>query len=119
MPERDLYVDEQTSLTSLLKTLSESEPVALDTEFVREKTYYPQLCLIQIAAGDSIACVDCLADIDLGALYESLLRDECTWIVHSSRQDLEVITKTADGLETRKISLVNLSPMTGEVHEQE
>lgn len=91
MPEPELYVDDDALLNGFLDELAPIDSIPLDTEFVREKTYYPQLCLIQIAADDSIACIDCLADIDLGALYESLLRDECTWIVHSSRQDLEVI----------------------------
>ncbi len=91
MPKLELYVDSEALLTRLLGDLATVNAIALDTEFVREKTYYAQLCLIQIAAGDSIACIDCLADIDSDALYASLLRDECTWIVHSSRQDLEVI----------------------------
>jgi ribonuclease D len=98
MPEPELYVDSEALLTNLLDELNTIGLIALDTEFVREKTYYPQLCLIQIAAGDSIACVDCLADIDLDALYDSLLRDECTWIVHSSRQDLEVIFQHTERL---------------------
>lgn len=91
MPETELYVDDDALLNDFLEELAAVDTIALDTEFVREKTYYPQLCLIQIAAGDSIACIDCLADIDLVPLYDSLLRDDCAWIVHSSRQDLEVI----------------------------
>ncbi|NNC66045.1 MAG: ribonuclease D [Gammaproteobacteria bacterium] len=103
MPEPELYVDSEALLTNLLDELNTVGLIALDTEFVREKTYYPQLCLIQIAAGDSIACIDCLADIDLDALYESLLRDECTWIVHSSRQDLEVIFQHTERLPSTLI----------------
>ena len=90
-PSRQLYIDDKAALLEYLSELTQGKLIGLDTEFVREKTYFAKLCLIQIAVGDAIACIDCLADIDLDALYETLLRDDCTWIVHSSRQDLEVI----------------------------
>ncbi len=98
MPTLELYVDDDTRLTGFLDELAAIDSIALDTEFVREKTYYANLCLIQIAAGDSVVCIDCLADIDLDALYNTLLREGCTWIVHSSRQDLEVIYQHTEKL---------------------
>lgn len=109
-PSREVYVDDGASLQDYVAELSGNGLIGLDTEFVREKTYYPQLCLIQIAAGDSIACVDCLADINLDALYETLLRDDCTWIVHSSRQDLEVIYQHT---QTLPITLIDTQIAAG------
>ena len=100
---RELYVDDESALRECLAEVAQAQVVGLDTEFVREKTYYPLLCLIQIATGDSVACIDCLADIDLDALYDSLLRDDCTWIVHSSRQDLEVINQHTQKLPSKLI----------------
>jgi ribonuclease D len=85
------YIDDDTQLSDYLKSVTSAAPLALDTEFVREKTYYPKLCLIQIANGESIACIDCIADLDHKKFFDHLLREEHTWIVHSGRQDLEVI----------------------------
>lgn len=119
MPESELYVNDEALLDDLLEVLLAVDSIALDTEFVREKTYYPQLCLIQIAAGGSIACIDCLVDIDLDALYGRLLREGCTWIVHSSRQDLEVIFQHTQKLPASLIDtqiaagLVGFAPQIG------
>ena len=68
-----------------------SARLAIDTEFVRERTYYPQLCLVQIATEDSIAAVDCLAGLDLDKLFATLHASHRSWVLHSARQDLEVL----------------------------
>lgn len=52
------YVDNAQKLNDLLARLESAEWVTLDTEFIREKTYYPRLCLIQIASTDVLACID-------------------------------------------------------------
>jgi len=52
------YIDSQDSLTEFVNNIRSSEWIVIDTEFIREKTYYPQLCLIQIAAGEHLACID-------------------------------------------------------------
>jgi ribonuclease D len=87
----DLYVDSDETLAELMSGLAEQPLIALDTEFVRESTYYPKLCLVQIATDKVIACVDCLATIDLERLFATLLEKRRTWILHSARQDLEVL----------------------------
>lgn len=81
----------QTALDELVAALEPQAQIAVDTEFVREKTYYPKLCLIQIATHDSVACIDCLAQLDLQPFYARLFRTNCTWVLHSARQDLEVV----------------------------
>ena len=119
MPERELYIDDDALLNDFLDELASVGTLALDTEFVRERTYFPQLCLIQIATGDSIACIDCLADIDLGGLLDVLLREDCAWIVHSSRQDLEVIYQHVERLPNQLIDtqiaagLIGFAPQIG------
>lgn len=87
------YIDRQGAVLELAKALQECPAVALDTEFMRERTYYPQLCLVQISTGSNVFCVDPLADLDLNPLWQSLFN--CELVVHSGRQDLEVIYLSA------------------------
>ena len=65
--------------------------LALDTEFVRERTYYPRLCLIQAAAADDIALVDPLAITDGGALAPLLTDPARLKLLHAARQDIEAL----------------------------
>ena len=98
----EIYVDNDDALRAYLVSIAADTVLAVDTEFVREKTYFPQLCLLQIATARTIVCIDCLA-IDLQMLLDRLLREDCTWIVHSSRQDLEVIHQGAARLPAHLI----------------
>jgi ribonuclease D len=86
-----LYIDTAPALGALVSRLRGSEWLALDTEFMREKTYYPQLCLIQIAAPDgTMACVDPLALDSLDPLAGLLFDPAVTKVFHAGRQDLEL-----------------------------
>lgn len=72
-----------------------AEPAVLvDTEFLREKTYWPQLCLVQLAGAEEAAAIDPLADgIDLGPLLE-LMRDPAVLkVFHAARQDVEIFVQ--------------------------
>ncbi len=65
--------------------------VAVDTEFVRERTYWPKLCLIQVAVEGHAAAIDALADnIDLQPLYDLMLDESVLKVFHSPGQDLSV-----------------------------
>lgn len=66
-------------------------PVALDTEFVRERTYYPRLCLVQVALGGEILLVDALAIPDGGALARELAHAGRRKLAHAARQDIEAL----------------------------
>lgn len=78
-------------LAAFSKSLRAQPYVAVDTEFMREKTYWPILCLIQAAAGDAEAVIDPLADnIDLSPFLELLTDDKVTKVFHAARQDLEI-----------------------------
>lgn len=96
-------IDDSRTLHEVVERLSGADLIALDTEFVRESTYYPQLCLFQIAANDFITAVDCLADIDLDPLFDALFAPGKTWVLHSARQDLEVLFNRAGSLPSRLI----------------
>ena len=80
-----------------LKTLADmSKPsfLALDTEFLRERTYFPQLCLVQVAAptGDAIL-LDPISGDDMSDLEEALFDPEVVKVFHAGRQDLEIFVK--------------------------
>ena len=62
--------------------------LTLDTEFIREKTYYPQLCLIQAATKDRAVIIDPLSETpDLSPLFSILKNENCPVVVHAGRQD--------------------------------
>ena len=91
MIETDRFIDTDRKLVEFLEETAAEPLLALDTEFVREKTYYPKLCLIQIATPVLTVCIDCLAPMNLAPLFTALLTNDRTWILHSARQDLEVM----------------------------
>jgi ribonuclease D len=68
-----------------------ADRLAIDTEFMRERTYHPQLCLVQIGTESDCHLIDPLAGLDLAPLHE-LLRDRSKLkILHAARQDIEVL----------------------------
>src|SRR5579871_1514902 len=73
-----------------LLSLEEKNFISLDTEFVRETTYWPDLCLIQLATQESSVIIDPLAIKDLSSLSKLLTAPHITKIFHSGRQDLEI-----------------------------
>ena len=88
----DLITDTET-LRELCDRLSNSEFVCVDTEFMRENTYWPELCLVQIGNEDEAAAVDPLAEgIDLSPLLDLLCdNDEVLKVFHAGGQDVEIV----------------------------
>ncbi len=78
------------ALNELCSALDSAACVALDTEFVRDRTYYPTLCLLQLATDDQLAFVDPLSGLDLAPLLDALSRSGLVKILHAARQDLEI-----------------------------
>ena len=68
-----MYVTDTEALAELVVTLRKAPAVAIDTEFMRERTYYARLCLIQLASDDVAAIVDPLVIDDLSALRDLML----------------------------------------------
>jgi len=85
-----LYVDTAGKLVDFCAALHNADWIALDTEFLREKTYFPKLCLLQIATADIVACIDPLALDDLSPLLDILYDERVTKVMHSGRQDMEI-----------------------------
>jgi ribonuclease D len=78
-------------LAAFCKPLSGADYVAVDTEFMRERTYWPRLCLAQVAGPDEAAAIDALADgIDLGPLDDLMANPGVLKVFHAARQDLEI-----------------------------
>ncbi len=87
-------------LNAFCKTSSDVTWLALDTEFIREKTYYPNLCLVQVASERDIVCIDTIAINDLSSLKELLYQPSITKIFHSASQDLEIFVNLFDAVPT-------------------
>ena len=78
-------------LAAFCKPLANAEYVAVDTEFMRERTYWPKLCLAQVAGPEEAAAIDALAEgIDLSPLDELMANKKVLKVFHAARQDLEI-----------------------------
>ncbi|NNE42037.1 MAG: ribonuclease D [Marinicaulis sp.] len=86
-------------LAEFCNSLKDGEFAAVDTEFMREKTYWPILCLIQVAGIHEEAIIDPLADgIDLAPLLEILGDPKMVKVFHAARQDLEIFYQLMDAV---------------------
>lgn len=84
-------ITDTASLAALCDALAHEPFITIDTEFMREKTYYPELCLVQVAGEKDAAAIDPLApDIDLAPLYTLLANDKVLKVFHACRQDMEI-----------------------------
>lgn len=85
------YIDSQEKLERFVEESRSAEVLAIDTEFLREKTYYPNLCLIQVAADDKVAIIDPFEVDDLDVIKPLLLDEKIMKVFHAGGQDLEII----------------------------
>ena len=83
--------DTVDAVTEIAARLAVQASIGLDTEFLRERTYRAELCLIQVSDPRHAACIDPIAVADLAALAEPLTADSVVKVMHASRQDLEVL----------------------------
>lgn len=90
------YVDNAAGLVELCTDLAPAGHLALDTEFLREKTYFPKLCLLQVCGNGIAACVDPLAIPDPGPLLALLAEPSRVKVWHAARQDLEIFLNEWD-----------------------
>lgn len=84
------YINNEIQLTGLCERIKAASWLALDTEFLREKTYYPKFCLLQVATPEWVACVDPLVLDDLSALFDAIYDPAIVKVFHSCHQDLEI-----------------------------
>lgn len=88
-----MYVTTEDELAVLCEKLKSCEVLALDTEFVRERTYFHRLGLIQIAGDDICAVVDPILISDISPLLEIITNPKVVKIFHAARQDLEILVR--------------------------
>ncbi len=80
------------TLNEFCKIWAEKDFIAVDLEFVREKTYYPIPCLIQVAADDEAVIIDPMApDLDMKEFFKLLQNKKVVKVFHSCRQDVEIL----------------------------
>ena len=91
MEEQSMQVKTESELQSAIESISDAEILAIDTEFMREKTYYPLLCLVQIATESTSFIIDPLAVKDLTPLASVLTSPKTVKVLHASRQDREML----------------------------
>jgi ribonuclease D len=114
-----LFINDSAALEALAPQLRAAPLYAFDTEFMRERTYFPQLCLVQIATADLIACIDPLAISDLTILDALLGQSAAVKVGHAVRQDLEALLTRVASPPTHLFdtqvaaALIGLPPQVG------
>ena len=89
------------ALAALCQRLAREEFVTIDTEFMRERTYYPELCLVQLAGETEVAVIDTVSDgLDLAPLGVLLADQAVTKVFHAARQDVEIFVQRFDAVPT-------------------
>jgi ribonuclease D len=93
------YVDIRDD--NLRTEIAAADRIGVDTEFMREKTFYSQLCLLQISLGKDIYCADPLLgessdDAETAGFWQALVRP--AWVLHSGRQDMEVVYQASNSM---------------------
>jgi ribonuclease D len=78
-------------INNFVSMISSTNTIGLDTEFVRIRTYYPKLCLVQISSNLGTGCIDCLQKNNLKKVWQLIFNPKRLKIVHSARQDLEIL----------------------------
>ena len=87
-------IETPEALQRLMNRLAGRPWIAVDTEFVRERTYFAQLCLVQIGDAEEQACIDALA-VELSPLWDFLAQPDLTVVLHAASQDLELFAQHA------------------------
>ena len=99
MPDA-IWIDRSDELVGLAQQLESQPSIGVDTEFLRERTFFPKLCLLQLSAGGRIWCVDTLR---VGSL-EPLMRDVATAGAMGARARRRVLDKFSLDAEARAIA---------------
>ncbi|HJF62965.1 MULTISPECIES: ribonuclease D [Gordonibacter] len=88
-----MYIATQENLAAFVERARSSSVLAIDTEFLREKTYYAKLCLLQMATDDEVVIVDPFEMDDLSVMAPLLEDERIVKLFHAAGQDLEIILR--------------------------
>ena len=93
-----MLIQDNADLAAVCQRLASETFVTVDTEFMRDKTYYAKLCLVQLGGADEAVAIDTLATgIDLGPLLGLMANPAVLKVMHAARQDLEIFWHLMDG----------------------
>ena len=87
----NFLINTDIKLQNIVDELEKSSVIGLDTEFIRESTYFPQLALLQLSDSNNTYCIDILAINNKVLISNLLLNNKVKKIIHASKQDLEVL----------------------------
>jgi len=86
-----------SELAAACERLAQHPVITVDTEFLRETTYYPLLCVVQMASPDEALVIDALAEgIDLKSFFELMANEKVLKVFHAARQDIEIVWHSAN-----------------------
>ena len=88
---RTLWIDRQESLDAWVMHAKSASWLGVDTEFERVRTFFPRLCLLQMATSEQAVCIDPLAELDWDGVRNLISEPQPVKIFHAARQDLEVL----------------------------
>ena len=96
-----MIITTTTQLETVCRRFATHSFMTIDTEFIREKTFFPDVCLIQIASPEEAYCIDPLvADLDLNPLFELLQNKTVVKVFHSGHQDIEILYQLSGKIPT-------------------
>ena len=102
-----VIIDNFKDLNSIIKIIQDEDFLAIDTEFIRETTYFSKLCLIQIATKNISFIIDPLSNnITLEPLWEILNKKQIIKVMHSGRQDMEIFYNET-GISYQVVNLIH------------
>lgn len=85
-----MYISTNDELARFASSLIDESAIGMDTEFMRERTYFARLCLVQVASSADVAIIDPLAVTDLSPLFSVLADARIVKVLHAGSQDLEI-----------------------------
>ena len=107
------YIDTVEALEAFCASLQKKPYIAIDTEFLRERTYRPELCLVQIKHASMLACIDTMAIKDLSSLTDLLLNTSVTKVFHAASQDQEIFYQLSRKVPTPLFDTQIAAPLLG------
>jgi ribonuclease D len=94
-------IADSSALAAFCQRHAETEFVTVDTEFMRDKTFWPILCLVQVAGPTEAVAIDPLApDIDLAPLFALMANEKVLKVFHAARQDIEIFVNLTGKVPT-------------------
>ena len=88
--EKMIFIDTTEKLNEFCQILNKQKFITVDSEFIREHSYYPKLCLLQVGYDGDAAVIDPMASVDLSPFLDILQNNKIVKVFHSGRQDIEI-----------------------------